>query len=208
MRTLAQPTSRSGFDVDYLRRSAARLDHLAASDARSATVRSVAARIHDPGRRWDETVRRAWAWLPTHYVEERTGDRWQRSRETLTRGVGDCEDWSVVLAAVLKANRVDCRVVAMPQHIAVAVRVPARDLVYSEAMVTVRGWEIYLHHAQPWLFLESTLGPKDRAGRMPGWGAAHIAAFADSPYLQIASARPAEVPAPASRSLGVDPPES
>lgn len=188
MRTLAQPTSSTPFDASYLRRSAARLDFLAERDASSARLRTIARGLADVRGGWTATVLRAWQWLPTRYVAERTGDHWQVSLETLQTRFGDCEDWSVLLAALLKANRVDCRLLTVPQHVAVAVRVPTRDLVPGTSRVTNYGWQTYTHLGRPWLFLESTLEAPMRRTIPPGFIDDTVTAFIGSPYLQIAGA--------------------
>lgn len=179
----------------YLRRSASTLDDLSALDSATSDVRSIAGRLVDRSDPWAGTIARAWWWLPTWYVAERDGDRWQRSAFTMKTGTGDCEDWAVLLAALLKAAAIDARIATLPQHVVVAVRVPddrmAAPAPYRAIARTAEGWEAHWHLGQAWLFLESTLSPWLRAGWWPGALAGHVAMWANTPFLQIANARAA-----------------
>jgi transglutaminase-like putative cysteine protease len=189
VRTLAHAGRGASSSIEHLRRSAQRLDHLSTLDSATSVVRTIARGLAAPAPSWAETLARAWRWLPTRYVPERTGDRWQRSTTTLRTGVGDCEDWSVLLAALLKASRLAARIAAMPLHVAVAIPVPAAEL-GPRATATRRGWQVHRHEGRAWVFLESTLPPGLRAAWPPGAGAEHIAAWAGTPYLQVAQVIP------------------
>lgn len=160
--------------IGYLRDSATRLDRAAQRDAQEPIVRALAARLRDPRDPRRGTLARAWRWLPTIYVAESDGDRWQRTMLTLQRRAGDCEDWAIVLAAVSKAAGLDARIATMPGHVVVAVPVASEHP------------HAHPHGGRAWLFLESTFPPALRARVAPGWGTAHVAAWSGTPYLQIA----------------------
>ena len=161
---------------DYLQRCARRLDHFAALDSALAPLHALVDALADPAGEWPGTIQRTWSWLPTHYVAELDGDHWQRTLETLSTHAGDCEDWAIALAAMLKANGIDARLVTIPQHVAVAVPMAGTEL----------GWELHVHRGRSWLFLESTIDLVTRLSVPPGSDVEMITPYVNTPYLQIA----------------------
>ena len=161
---------------DYLQQSALRLDQFATIDSALPLLQPLATSLADPISGWCGTILRTWHWLPTHYVAERDGDHWQRSMETLTTHSGDCEDWAILLAAMLKANGIDARILTVPTHVGVAVLMSS----------TAAGWDLHVHNGTPWLLLEGTLDPDLRLSVPPGSDVEMITPHLNTPYLQIA----------------------
>jgi transglutaminase-like putative cysteine protease len=166
------------FTPAYLLDAAQRLAAIAARDSRLPELQPLAASLVDP-LGWYGTVLATWSWLPTHYVAESRGDDWQPTLVTLASRSGDCEDWSIVLAALLKANGIDARIVATLYHVAVALPVPAW-------LGGATGWPTFRHAGRVWVFLECTLDPTQRRGLVPGAGAGLVTAHLGTPYVQIA----------------------
>ncbi len=159
---------------------AQKLQHMARMGARTPTIRTIARRLHPRGGPPSpyRAVGMAWRWLPTVYVEERRGDHWQSPVQTLRRGHGDCEDWSVLLAALLLALRIDARIVTIPGHVVVAVRWPSR--------MGAGPWPVHRHGRDTWLLLESTFSRAARRWVIPGQGVASVVRWLGTPCLQIA----------------------
>jgi transglutaminase-like putative cysteine protease len=152
------------------RNAAFSLESIATQGARSPRVQQLVHQasqlLHEsfPNRLWD-----IWQWLPTLYVQDRDGDHWQSAEETLRLKQGDCEDWSVLLGAVLKAFGIDAHLAVMPQHAAVfvpIVPVSANNLLAALPNMVPRSWRTAVHRGRLWLPLEATTTPGAR--REPG----------------------------------------
>ncbi len=138
----------------------------------------------------------AWKALPTHYVAEPDGvDDWQEAVRTLTMRSGDCEDWSVLLVAILLALGVNARIAVMPGHAAVVI--PVMPLQYGwnpfggwgpivplGAELMPATWHWFDYQGERWLPLESTTDPNTRG--VPGEQTAKILTSARTHTLYIA----------------------
>lgn len=117
-------------------------------------------------------IARVWNWLPVLYTADRDGDHWQDVEETLRRRAGDCEDWSILLAAVLKRLGIDARIGVMPGHAAVFVpiwNVPSLSMLLGQIdpqELIPANWQLINYGGHRWLALESTVPPEQR--RLPG----------------------------------------
>lgn len=111
-----------------------------------------------------DRLSRAWQWLPTKYVPDRDGDLWQQAILTLLTLRGDCEDWSILLAAVLKALGLSARVGVMPNHAAVFVEI--RQTFVWDPNAAPQHWKLVWHQHRQWIVLEATTPPDKR--RAPG----------------------------------------
>lgn len=148
------------------------LQKLVDTGSRSPVIRHKVAQLNTtPGLSHRQRLELVWRWLPSHYVADRNGDNWQTVEVTDLRGVGDCEDWAVYLAAVLQATDLDARIGVMPEHAAVFVPVsdgprvlldpfigwvPNRNLIPSD-------WKCIIHQGRKWLPLEATTTPNRRS---------------------------------------------
>jgi transglutaminase-like putative cysteine protease len=173
----------------YLRRVANDLTRLATAGSESLAVR----RFIQQGAWYLDSQLRAgrllWAWrsLPTNYQPDTFGDSWQPAELTLQSLRGDCEDWAVLLAAILKALDIDARIVVVPKHAAVAVPI-----------TTAIPWPVAVHHPIPdnwplvshagrtWLVLESTTTPTRRG--LPGTDSDLIIPWLNTDQLWIGEA--------------------
>lgn len=135
-----------------------------------------------------ERIEWAWRTLPTHYLADLNGDNWQHAWLTLLLRNGDCEDWAVLLAAILKALGVVASVGVMPGH--AAVFVPLMDVGWPfvvEKQHTIPGhWPIVVHGGRKWLALEATTDPGSRGA--PGTATDLIYPWLNSQLLYIADA--------------------
>lgn len=166
------------------------LQNMAQADAQTLAVQFRAAQLTDtsPGQRiWN-----VWRWLPTRYVRELNGDNWQYSADTLLYG-GDCEDWSVVLCAHLRAVGIDARMGIMPNHAAVFVSLSRNQAqwhwqpfigFYKNPNLIPETWPTLEYSGHLWLPLESTLSPELRG--WPGQNAELIRQWARQGELWIA----------------------
>lgn len=152
------------------RNAAFSLESIATQGARSPRVQQLVYQasqlLHES---YPTRLARIWQWLPTHYVQDRDGDRWQSAEETLQLKQGDCEDWSVLLCAVLKAFGIEAHLAVMPEHAAVFVRVTpvsANNLLAALPNMVPRSWRTVIHRGGCWLPLEATTTPDAR--REPG----------------------------------------
>jgi len=138
---------------------------------------------------YPERVQAAWRWLPTRYVRDRDGDNWQSAEETLRREQGDCEDWAVLLCAVLKALGQNAHIGVMPEHAAVFVPVEIVSLFdprVQRSNFVPSTWRTALHQGRVWLPLEATTLPKHRGE--PGWNDQLIRPWLNTGQLSIAQA--------------------
>lgn len=144
---------------------AAALTRMAQQGAADLNIRCVASTL------WDSSavrrLYRAWMWLPTQYVRDRDGDNWQAAALTNMLRMGDCEDWAVLLAALLLVLGIDAHVGVVPGHAFCCVRLqPAmryqldifgRMIAIPNQVESLPGnWPTYTYQGQNWLFLEAT----------------------------------------------------
>lgn len=108
----------------------------------------------------------AYLHLPTHYVADGRDDFWQNVRYTLEVKVGDCEDSTTTLTAILGKRGIDARVAVIPKHAAVVIPVE----VDGWGRRSIAGWELpadwltFAYEGRIWLGLETTLAVR----RVPG----------------------------------------
>lgn len=145
---------------------AAQLEQMALQGSLVPQIRQVAASLLG-GQLFTlpERLSRVWQWLPTKYVPDRDGDLWQQAILTLLTLCGDCEDWSILLAAVLKAMGICAQVGVMPNHAAVFVEI--RQTTVWDLNAAPKHWKFVWHQHRQWVVLESTTPPSKR--RAPGW---------------------------------------
>ena len=156
----------------YYRRATRTLTQMARDGAWSGAVVRFVGPVLPDLLALSKAQRVAWAWraLPTRYVQDPAGDDWQTPEETLRRREGDCEDWSVLLAAILILLGLDARVGVVPGHAAVFVsvsRMPPLPVGYVYRDAIPSDWRVVRHLGQQWLILESTTLPGQR--KQPGW---------------------------------------
>lgn len=166
------------------------LQQMAQADAQTfeVQIRSIGLTANSPAQR----VWNVWRWLPTRYVRELNGDDWQYAADTLAYG-GDCEDWSIVLCAHLRAVGIDARMGLMPDHAAVLIPL-ARNQghwqwqpfvgFYKNPNLIPESWPTMEYKGSLWLPLESTLSPETRG--LPGHDAEMIRRWARQGMLWIA----------------------
>ena len=114
---------------------------------------------------------------------------WQTAEETLRLQQGDCEDWSVLLCAVLKALGVDAHLAVMPEHAAVFVRVTpvsAQNLWAMLPNMVPVSWRTVIHRGGLWLPLEATTTRDSR--REPGVDDGLIRRWLNTDNLIVAQA--------------------
>lgn len=179
------------FDVSaYSRRAARALSAMASEGAHSTVLLNFVLPWLSYLRSRPIPERIAWAWenLPTNYVADRDGDNWQPAWLTLTRGAGDCEDWAVLLAAILKALGVTASVGVMPGH--AAVFVPLVDVhwpsQFSNPNALPAHWRIVADDGRKYLALESTTMPSRRG--VPGSSDELIRPWLNTNHLWIGAA--------------------
>lgn len=148
------------------------LQSMAQTDTQTADVQIRA--IGLAGSSPAQHIWNVWRWLPTRYVLEQNGDNWQYSADTLLYG-GDCEDWSIVLCAHLRALGIDARMGLMPDHAAVLIPVTRAQAewhwqpfvgFYQNPNLIPGSWPTMEYGGGLWLPLESTLSPETRG--LPG----------------------------------------
>lgn len=180
--------------VPWSLQAARRLQQMAIRGALAPEVAKLAATLWNPSI--VARIRAAWLKLPTHYVAEPDGvDDWQEAVRTLRTRSGDCEDWSVLLAAILLSLGVNARIAVMPGHAAVVL--PIQPIQYgldwygrvvpilpAGTEVVPQNWHLFNYQGGLWLPLESTTDPKTRA--VPGEQTAKILLSARTNELYIA----------------------
>lgn len=148
------------------------LEKLARQGATSAAIGQLEIVHRCQGVFQPTAIAAVWDWLPVRYVQDRDGDHWQVVEETLRLRSGDCEDWSILLAAILKRLGLDARIGVMPGHAAVFMPVS-----YVQAFSVLLGqidarallpanWPLISYAGGRWLALESTVAPESRG--LPG----------------------------------------
>lgn len=148
------------------------LEKLASQGATSAAVGQLDIVHRCQGLFQPAAIATVWGWLPVRYVQDRDGDHWQRVEETLRQGTGDCEDWSILLAAVLKRLGIDARIGVMPNHAAVFIPVSDVDAFsvllgqIDQRTLIPANWPLLNYAGGRWLPLEATVAPEDRG--LPG----------------------------------------
>ena len=173
----------------YYRRVADELTKLAAEGSLSFAVRNF---IQPAGQYLNSqslAERLLWAWrnLPTNYQPDHFGDSWQTAARTLEHRAGDCEDWAVLLAAILKALGIDARIVVVPGHAAVAVSVStASPWPFAVRHPIPDDWPLVSHAGRTWLVLEATTDPTRRG--LPGTNTDLIIPWLNTDQLWIGSA--------------------
>ncbi len=174
----------------FRRRAAGTLTQMAAEGARSREILDFIGPWLAYLRTRPLSERLEWAWrnLPTRYLADLDGDQWQSARLTLLRHAGDCEDWAVLLAAILLALGVTARVGVMPGHAAVFVPVVDRPWPwpFADPHAVPANWRIAEHLGREWLALEATTSPKRRG--MPGTDDELIRPWLGSSQLWIGEA--------------------
>jgi hypothetical protein len=174
----------------FRRRAAGTLTRMAEEGARSRDVINFVGPwlAYLYSRPLSERLEWAWRNLPTQYVAALDGDQWQSAWLTLRRGEGDCEDWAVLLAAILLALGVTARVGVMPGHAAVFVPLVDRTWpwTFADPSAVPASWRIAQHLRRKWLVLEATTSPKRRG--MPGTDDELIRPWLGSPHLWIGEA--------------------
>lgn len=189
-----QSTSRSwsGWNDQTIRvQQVQGIEKLARQGAASAAIGQLEIVHRCQGLFQPRAIAAVWHWLPVRYVQDRDGDHWQPVEETLRLHSGDCEDWSILLAAVLKRLGIDARIGIMPGHAAVFVPVS-----YVQAFAVLLGqidaraflpanWPLLNYSGGRWLAIESTVAPENRG--LPGEHLTLIAPAAQQGTLIIAA---------------------
>lgn len=174
----------------YSRRAAKALAAMAAEGSRSQAVLDFLLPWLAYLRLRPIPERIEWAWrnLPTRYVADRDGDNWQPAWQTLARGAGDCEDWAVVLCAILKALGITASVGVMPGHAAVFVPLVTTSWLFpaSNPDVLPDNWRVVTDAGRKYLALEATTNPSQRG--VPGSADELIRPWLDTNQLWICQA--------------------
>jgi len=181
-----------GWNNQVVRGSQAQcLEKMATRDAFSAAINRLEIVRSCNGLFQPVIIAAVWQWLPMHYKRELDGDHWQTAEETLIVQSGDCEDWAILLSAVLKRLGVDARIGVMPGH--AAVFVPVRNVAPFSILfgqidartLLPANWPLLNYAGGRWLALEATVPPAIKG--LPGEHLNLIAPAANQGTLVIAA---------------------